>query len=36
MDKVYTPESFSQRYEELKKEASGAFGDVFKVCSYSV
>ena len=34
-DKVYTPASFSQHYEELEKEASGAFGDVFKVSSHS-
>jgi len=35
-DKVYTPESFSQHYEELEKEESGAFGNVFKVSTCSL
>jgi len=36
MDKVYTPASFSQHYEEWRKEPAGAFGDVFKVCLYNI
>ena len=35
MEQVYTSESFSQPYEQLKKEESGAFGNVYKV-SYNV
>ena len=31
IDKVYTPTSFSQDYEEMEKDTSGAFGNVFKV-----
>ena len=29
---MYSPDSFSQHYEEMDKEKSGAFGNVFKVC----
>jgi len=36
MDKVYTTASFSQHYEELERDESGAFGKVFKVSKLSL
>jgi len=36
IEKVYTPESFSQKYETLEKEESGAFGNVYKVSTCSL
>ena len=36
MEQVYTFESFSQPYEQLKKEECGAFGNVYKVGMHSL